>query len=90
MQSLKIKQVKSDVFKFIPFSLFIIIPGLELLLPPFLVIFPNSIPSQFMSDKARKEKFVQISERRDQAAMRLNQVLPNYFYALEKDDKIHS
>lgn len=71
-KSLKIKQVRSDVFKFIPFSVFIIIPGLELLLPPFLVIFPNSIPSQFMSEKAREEKFVKISERRDKAAMHLN------------------
>jgi len=42
-----------------------------------------------MSDKAREEKFVKISERRDKSAMRLNQVLPNYFNSLEKDDKIH-
>jgi LETM1-like protein len=44
-QELKIRQVKSDFIKFIPFSLFIIVPGLELLLPAWLVIFPNSKPS---------------------------------------------
>lgn len=44
-ENVKLKQVKSDLFKFIPFSLFIIIPGAELLLPAWLVVFPNSIPS---------------------------------------------
>jgi len=43
--------------KFIPFSFFILIPGAELLLPPFLMVFPNSVPSQFMSDSARLAKF---------------------------------
>lgn len=45
----KVKQVKIDVIKFIPFSFFIIIPGAEILLPPFLMVFPNSVPSQFMT-----------------------------------------
>jgi len=44
-EDIKLKQVKMDFMKFIPFSLFIIIPGLELLLPAWLIIFPNSIPS---------------------------------------------
>lgn len=41
-----------------------------------------------MSDEARLEKFRKISERRDKAAMHLNQVLPNFLYNLEKDDQI--
>jgi len=72
MESQKLGQVKTDVMKFIPFSVFILIPGLEILLPPFLVIFPNSIPSQFMSNEARAKKLAIISERRDQAAIYLN------------------
>lgn len=44
-EDIKLRQVKSDFIKFIPFSLFIIIPGAELLLPAWLVVFPNSIPS---------------------------------------------
>ena len=52
MERQKVRQVKQDVMKFIPFSVFILIPGLEILLPPFLVIFPNSVPSQFMSSEA--------------------------------------
>ena len=41
----KLIQVKTDVIKFVPFSFFILIPGAEILLPPFLVVFPNSVPS---------------------------------------------
>lgn len=44
-QDIKMRQVKSDFLKFIPFSIFMIVPGAELLLPAWLVIFPNSIPS---------------------------------------------
>jgi len=43
----RIREVRLDLFKFIPFSLFIIIPGMELLLPVWLIIFPNSKPSQW-------------------------------------------
>jgi hypothetical protein len=37
----------------IPFSFFIIVPGGEALLPAYLKIFPNSLPSQFVSDTER-------------------------------------
>ena len=74
--------------KFIPFSVFILIPGLELLLPPFLMIFPNTVPSQFMSKEARDKKFLEASERRDKAATFLNATLPKILYALEKDEDL--
>jgi LETM1 and EF-hand domain-containing protein 1 len=38
----------SDIFKLVPFSLFIIIPFAELALPIFLRLFPNMLPSTFM------------------------------------------
>lgn len=41
----QLRRIKQDFIKFIPFSFFIIIPGLEFLLPAWLVIFPNAIPS---------------------------------------------
>ena len=44
-KSVKLDQVKSDLLKFIPFSFFLIIPGLDLLLPVYIAIFPNSVPS---------------------------------------------
>lgn len=43
-------RILKDAFKFIPFSLFLIIPGLEVLLPLYLSLFPNSIPTQYIFD----------------------------------------
>jgi len=87
-EDVKLKQVKSDFIKFIPFSLFIIIPGAELLLPAWLVVFPNSIPSQFLSEEARYKQFKQMTERRTKAAEKLIYVLPKFLYSLEKDELV--
>ena len=79
--------MKQDFVKFIPFSVFIIVPGAELLLPAWLVIFPNSIPSQFLSDDARVKQWKLMNEKRDQAAEKLIQILPVYIQTLEKTEK---
>jgi hypothetical protein len=65
-----------------------LIPGAEILLPPFLVIFPNSVPSQFMSEEARAKKFQEIKDKRLSAATILNHRLQNFMFALERDENI--
>lgn len=65
-----------DVIKFVPFSFFILIPGAEILLPPFLMVFPNSKPSWFMQDEDRQKKFLEIKKKREAAAKKLNVSLP--------------
>ena len=60
---LKVKQIKMDMIKFIPYSLFLTVPFMELLLPPYLLLFPNSLPSQFLTEKnvgERNNKFSQM------------------------------
>lgn len=89
-ENVKLSQVKSDFIKFIPFSIFIIVPGAELLLPAWLVVFPNSIPSQFLSDDARYKQFKQMTERRNAAAEKLLYILPKYLYGLEKDQSVEA
>ena len=51
----RIHKFKQDLLKFFPFATFLTVPMMELLLPLWLVIFPNSIPSHFQSERARKE-----------------------------------
>ncbi len=53
---LKIQQIKMDLIKFIPYSLFLTVPFMELLLPPYLLFLPNSLPSQFLTEKNVGEK----------------------------------
>lgn len=47
----------SDVFRLVPFSVFIIVPFLELTLPIFLKLFPNMLPSTFQTADEREAKF---------------------------------
>ncbi|CAL8147314.1 unnamed protein product [Orchesella dallaii] len=46
----------SDVFRLLPFSVFIIVPFMELLLPFFIKMFPGMLPSTFQSAKDRESK----------------------------------
>lgn len=49
-------QTTSDLFRLVPFSIFIIVPFLELLLPIFLKLFPGMLPSQFQTKKELQDK----------------------------------
>lgn len=54
-----------DVFRLVPFSVFIIVPFMELLLPVFIKFFPGMLPSTFTTakdteDKARKNLKVKL------------------------------
>lgn len=46
----------SDLFRLVPFSVFIIIPFMELLLPVALKLFPGMLPSTFASQDERENK----------------------------------
>ena len=87
--SRKMQNITRDVIKFIPFSIFIIIPGLELLLPAWLVIFPNAIPSQFQSSSARQKKLEQLIENRNYAAEKLLFKYPKYMKRLAKSPHLN-
>lgn len=82
------REVKMDLFKFVPFSFFLIIPGAEILLPPWILIFPNSVPSQFMSDKEREQKFKEVKARQAAAAQKLLFTWPRFFSRLTEDAQI--
>lgn len=46
----------SDMFRLVPFSVFIIVPFMELLLPVFLKLFPGMLPSTFQTKLDRETK----------------------------------
>lgn len=80
----KIQRITKDVIKFIPFSIFILIPGLELLLPAWLMIFPNAIPSQFQSKVTRQKIMETLLRNRNQAAEKLLYKFPKYLESLSQ------
>ena len=82
----RIRQIRRDFIKIVPFTFFMVVPFLELLLPAWLIIFPNAIPSQFIKDEKREAMFKEQLERRDDAATKLMYILPNYLSRLERND----
>lgn len=46
----------SDLFRLVPFSIFIIVPFMELALPIFIKLFPNMLPSTFQETSKEEEK----------------------------------
>ena len=80
--------MRTDVIKFIPFSLFLLIPGGELFLPAWVVVFPNSVPSQFVSDAEREKKFQRLKEKQENACEKLVHSIPIYLSNLDKDPEI--
>ncbi|KAJ8317442.1 hypothetical protein KUTeg_005346 [Tegillarca granosa] len=46
----------ADVFRLVPFSIFIIIPFMEFFLPLAIKMFPNLLPSTFKEEKTEQEK----------------------------------
>lgn len=47
----QLTRTTADIFRLLPFSIFIIVPFMELLLPVFLKFFPGMLPSTFQSTK---------------------------------------
>ncbi|RCN34916.1 LETM1-like protein [Ancylostoma caninum] len=46
----------SDLFRIVPFSIFIIVPFMELALPIFIKLFPNMLPSTFQESSKEEER----------------------------------
>ncbi|KAL1505373.1 hypothetical protein ABEB36_004956 [Hypothenemus hampei] len=48
-----------DLFRLVPFSVFIIVPFMELLLPVFIKLFPGMLPSTFQTTSEKEDKIKQ-------------------------------
>jgi len=55
-ESRQLVRTTSDVFRLVPFSVFVIVPFMELLLPVALKLFPGMLPSTFTTSSQREEK----------------------------------
>ncbi|XP_030374112.1 mitochondrial proton/calcium exchanger protein [Scaptodrosophila lebanonensis] len=55
----QLMRTTSDLFRLIPFSVFIVVPFMELLLPVFIKFFPGMLPSTFQTAKDRQERLRQ-------------------------------
>ncbi|GAA0160868.1 secondary carrier transporter [Lithospermum erythrorhizon] len=52
----QLKRTTADIFRLVPFGVFVIVPFMEFLLPVFLKVFPNMLPSTFQDKMKEQEK----------------------------------
>jgi hypothetical protein len=57
------RRIIKDLFKFGPYSFCLLVPLGELLLPPLMFLFPNSIPNQFLLENQIGKKVADLVER---------------------------
>ena len=81
-QRTRLRQVRQDVIKFVPFSLFLLIPGGELFLPAWVLVFPNSIPTQFVAEEERAKRFEEMRKKQIVSCERLFRGTPMYLSSL--------
>mmetsp|Transcript_3030 Transcript_3030/g.6298 ORF Transcript_3030/g.6298 Transcript_3030/m.6298 type:complete len:431 (+) Transcript_3030:9-1301(+) len=65
-------QTSTDLLKMIPFSFFVVVPFSEIFLPPTLYLFPNMIPSTFLSKSKFEARMADVMRQRPQVADRIH------------------
>ena len=82
MEYIKRKTTKNDLLKLVPFSVFIVVPFAELLLPVYLVFYQNAIPSRFLTKRGQRKNncIISLDMLRSQQDLRTN--LHNYLNKL--------
>ncbi|KAJ5119073.1 hypothetical protein N7476_011425 [Penicillium atrosanguineum] len=64
----QLQRTTKDLGRLVPFSMFLIVPFAELLLPVALKIFPNMLPSTYEGQKAKDAKAVNLSSTRKEVS----------------------
>ncbi|KAJ5114938.1 LETM1 domain-containing protein mdm28 [Penicillium alfredii] len=64
----QLQRTTKDLGRLVPFSVFLIVPFAELLLPVALKIFPNLLPSTYEGQKARETKALNLSSTRKEVS----------------------
>ncbi|OLL22200.1 LETM1 domain-containing protein mdm28, mitochondrial [Neolecta irregularis DAH-3] len=71
----QLKRTVQDLVRLVPFSVFIIVPFAELLLPVALKLFPNMLPSTYEGAKAKEAKRLKLSDTRKEVGKVLRQTM---------------
>jgi len=79
-----LEKTTSDLLRLVPFSVFVIIPGGELLLPVALAIFPNLLPSTFVTKDQTRQKQITSSLERGTARRKLFEHMVTQIIYFEK------
>ena len=71
----EIRRIKKEILKLVPFTFFIVVPFAELILPAYILLFPNAYPTHFFTPHQKKEKVKKLEKKQYEA----HKVLIDYF-----------
>ncbi|KAJ5475558.1 LETM1 domain-containing protein mdm28 [Penicillium diatomitis] len=71
----QLQRTVKDLGRLVPFSMFVIVPFAELLLPIALKVFPNMLPSTYEGQKGRETKALKLSSTRSEVSTFLRNTL---------------
>lgn len=71
----QLKRTTQDMARLVPFSMFVIVPFAELLLPFALKLFPNLLPSTYESGADREKKYKKLRKTRGSVSQFLRQTV---------------
>ncbi|OOQ81714.1 LETM1 domain-containing protein mdm28, mitochondrial [Penicillium brasilianum] len=71
----QLQRTVKDLGRLVPFSMFVIVPFAELLLPVALKLFPNMLPSTYEGQKGRETKALKLSSTRKEVSAFLRNTL---------------
>ena len=71
----RLKRALADIFLFVPFSVFVIIPGAEILLPFYIRKFPSALPSTFESANQKSARQIKAARARIELATFMHETL---------------
>lgn len=88
----KYKNINYDLVKFLPYSLFLTVPFAEFALPIYIMLLPNSTPTQFYSEKTIGERtqkmIIKQKEGHDLIKTKLYTVFGNDFLLIKQKCKV--
>lgn len=72
------RRITIDLLKFLPYSVFMVVPFAELALPFYMILFPNSIPTQFMFDSQVGKKTSELVAAQQDSYNKIIPLLPKF------------
>lgn len=73
----QLKRTLQDIVRIVPFSMFVIVPFAELLLPVALKLFPNMLPSTYESTTSKEKKRAKLFATRQNVSKYLRNTMSN-------------
>ena len=86
-ESRQLERTTQDLIRLVPFSVFVIVPFAELLLPVALKLFPNMLPSTYEGEKAKEAKRAKLSKTRKDVSNFLRTTIQECGFKISKATK---